>query len=130
MIVPVETELTATYWAAAQRGQVLLQSCGNCVRVWHPPAPLCPGCRSTSWSWFAASGRGVVRSATRVVHSAHGQVDAAVPYVLVLVELAEGPPFLCGLLDATDGWPADGQAVTIGLGTAAGGQQLPMARLH
>ena len=126
MIVPVVTELTAHYWAAAQRGEVLLQRCGACGCVWHPPAPVCPGCLGTAWEWFGAAGTGVVRSATEVTHPVHRQVDAAVPYVLVLVELSEGPLFLCGWSDSR--LPGDGQAVTIGLGTAAGGRPLPMAR--
>jgi uncharacterized OB-fold protein len=136
VIVPVETPLTEPYWTAARRGTVLLQHCGACELVWHPPAPVCPGCRGTSWQWRPASGRGVVHSATRVVHPAHRQVDDVVPYVLVLVELAEGPLFLCGLLGdggvggtgGIDVAELDRRPVTIELGTAAGGERLPMAR--
>lgn len=127
MIVPVETALTAPYWAAARQGQVLLQRCGACRHVWHPPAPVCPGCRTAQWEWFAAVGTGRVLTYTRVTHPAHAQVSSALPYVLVLVELSEGPVFLCGWDEVRD-VPA-GAAVTIGLGTAVGGMRLPMARL-
>lgn len=126
MIVPVETELTAPYWAAAARGRVLLQRCGSCGQVWHPPAPVCPGCRGTAWEWFEAAGQGAVRSFTEVVHPVHRQVETVVPYLVVLVELAEGPLFLCGW--AGERLPADAQEVTISLGTAAGGKPLPTAR--
>jgi uncharacterized OB-fold protein len=127
VILPVETELTAPYWAAARKGTVLLQRCHACGRVWHPPAPVCPGCRGSGWEWFAAAGTGRVLSYTRVTHAVHAQVSAALPYVLMLVELSEGPAFLCGL-DA-DAYVPAGCAVTIALGSAAGGGRLPMARL-
>jgi uncharacterized OB-fold protein len=129
MIVPVETELTAPYWAAAREGQVLLQRCAMCAQVWHPPAPVCPGCRGRDWAWFAAAGSGRLLSYTQVTHSVHAQVSAALPYVVALVELNEGPVYLCGFECGAPAEPAVGAAVTIGLGTAAGGEQLPMARL-
>lgn len=133
MIVPVETDLTAAYWAAARRGEVLLQRCTTCGHVWHPPGPNCPACRGVAWEWFASAGTGVVRAVTEVVHAAHAQVKQALPYALVLVELAEGPLFLCGLDAPADEagrrvLPGNAQVVTIVLGTAAGGLRLPMAR--
>ena len=141
MIVPAETELTAPYWAAARRGEVLLQRCAACAHVWHPPGPVCPACSGSNWAWFTSAGTGVVRAVTEVVHAAHGQVQRSLPYVLVLVELAEGPLFLCGLEargpdgadDADDADDAgellgNAHAVTIVLGYAAGGLRLPMAR--
>ena len=129
MIVPAETELTAPYWEAARSGRVLLQHCDDCSHVWHPPAPLCLRCRSGAWSWQASSGLGTVHSITRVVHPVHAQVADVVPYLLALVRLAEGPLFLCGVDDpAYEAVLVDGAAVTIGLGTAAGGARLPMAR--
>ena len=129
MILPVQTELTAPYWEAARSGHVLLQVCADCRLVWHPPAPSCLRCRSTAWSWQAASGLGTVHSITRVAHPVHAQVADAVPYLLALVRLAEGPLFLCGVDDPSfEAVLVDGAAVRIELGTAAGGAQLPMAR--
>jgi uncharacterized OB-fold protein len=130
VIVAVQTELTAPYWAAAREGVVLLQRCGDCGQLWHPPAPVCLHCRSRSWTWLPAAGTGQLRSVTEVVHPVHPQVAAEVPYLLALVQLSEGPLFLCGL--AAPGEQAalvDGAAVTIERGTAVGGQSLPMARL-
>lgn len=129
MIVPVETPLTKPYWDAARRGEVLLQHCAGCGQTWHPPAPVCPGCRSTSWSWSAAAGTGTLYSWTRVVHPVHAQVAQTVPYLVALVRLTEGPLFVCGLTATRDDahFAAD-SPVRIGLGTSAGGQRLPMAR--
>ena len=130
MIVPVETALAAPYWAAARRGEVLLQRCDDCARSWHPPAPVCLHCRSLAWSWVTAAGTGQLRSVTEVMHPVHAQVAGVVPYLVALVALVEGPLFLCGLgADVERGALVDGAAVTIGPGTSAGGLVLPMARL-
>ena len=129
MIVPIESPLTAPYWAAARQGQVLLQRCADCGDVWHPPAPVCPACRHSRWEWFAAEGGGRLLAYTEVAHSVHAQVTPALPYVLVLIELSEGPLYLCGLDPGASSDLRAGAAVTIGLGLAAGGLALPMARL-
>jgi uncharacterized OB-fold protein len=128
VIVPAETELTAPYWAAARRGEVLLQKCERCARVWHPPAPLCPGCRGSSWSWLPAAGTATLVSWTRVVHPVHAQVADSTPYAVGLVQLAEGPLFVCGLDTPDDDGLVDGALITIGLGIAAGGARLPLGR--
>ena len=129
MIVPVESTLTAPYWAAAREGTILLQRCADCAEVWHPPAPVCPGCRRSRWEWFAAGGGARLIAHTEVTHSVHAQVALALPYVLVLVELSEGPLYLCGVDGGASAGLRAGAALTIGLGVAAGGLALPMARL-
>ena len=128
MIIPVESPLTAPYWAAAREGTILLQRCADCAEVWHPPAPVCPGCRRSRWVWFAAGGGARLVACAEVAHSVHAQVTPALPYVLVLVELSEGPLYLCGLDDGASTALRPGAALTIGLGVAAGGLALPMAR--
>jgi uncharacterized OB-fold protein len=130
VIVPLETDLTRPYWAAAGRGQVLLQRCDRCAIVWHPPTPVCPRCRGTDWRWEPASGAAELVSWTRIAHAAHTQVSDVLPYLVALVRLAEGPLFLCGLVDPGDSGTAlvDAAPLTIELGPAAGGMRLPMAR--
>jgi uncharacterized protein len=135
MIVPEETELTAPYWAGAARGQVMLQRCLECGVVWHPPAPTCPngaadvGGPVHPIEWFAASGLGQLYSYTRVEHAAHPGVAAAVPYLVALVELEEGPRLICNLLDASPEGLVAGLRVSLSIGPAAGGRMLPVARL-
>jgi uncharacterized protein len=129
MIVPEQTELTAAYWAGAARGEVMLQRCRECAAVWHPPAPTCPNGPSHPIEWFAASGRGRLHSYTRVEHAAHPAVAAAVPYLVALVELDEGPRLICNLLDASPEGLVAGLRVRLSIGAAAGGALLPVAHL-
>jgi uncharacterized protein len=128
-IVPAETALTAEYWAAAWRGVILLQRCGDCGAVLHPPAPVCPGGAGHALSWFEASGFGRLVSFTKVVHAAHPAVQDRLPYLVALVELDEGPRIICNLAPDGAGEPGLGARVVFRLGPAAGGLELPIAYL-
>jgi uncharacterized OB-fold protein len=130
-IVPESTPMTAPFWAAARRGELLLQVCRECEcgHAWHPPAPVCPRCRSEAYDWVASAGRGRLYSWTRVEHAVHPAVADRLGYRVALVDLAEGPRVVCTLVDVAD--EADlgpSTVVTIGLGPAAGGLELPVAR--
>jgi uncharacterized protein len=128
-IVPAETALTAEYWAAARRGVILLQRCGDCGVVLHPPAPVCPGGVGHELEWFEASGRGRLVSFTTVTHAAHPAVQERLPYVIALVELDEGPRVICNLALGQAGEPGAGARVVFRLGLAAGGLELPVGYL-
>ena len=68
-------------------------------------------------------------SYTSVEHAVHPAVARALPYVVALVDLEEGPRFVCNLIVAD---PADlhaGLPVTLAAGPAAGGLELPVARV-
>jgi hypothetical protein len=127
MIIPEETPLTASYWAAAREGKVLLQRCRDCGQVWHPPMPFCPGCQSTGYEWFEASGRGSIYSLTTIHHGVHPAVNESLPYVVCLIELEEGPKVIANLCG--EGVPSGrvGTPVTMGLGPSAGGPSLVQA---
>ncbi len=127
-IVPAETVLTAGYWAAARRGVILLQRCRACDAVLHPPAPVCPGGSDHELDWFEASGLGRLASFTSVEHAAHPAVSSRLPYLVALVALEEGPRFICNLVPGT-AEPRRGARVAVRLGSAAGGLDLPVARL-
>jgi uncharacterized protein len=128
-IVPEETELTAPFWAGAARGEVMLQRCLDCAIVWHPPAPTCPANPAHRIEWFAATGAGRLHSYTQVEHAAHPAVTASLPYLVALIELAEGPLFICNLVDADDAALVLDAPVRLSPGPAVGGLELPVARL-
>jgi uncharacterized OB-fold protein len=128
-IVPERTEFTDYYWAQAARGFIALQRCLDCGRTWHPHAPTCPGAPAHRTEWFTASGRGRLYSYTRVEHAAHRAVADQLPYVIALIDLEEGPRFICNLLDADASALGPDLAVTVRIGPAVGGARLPVARL-
>ena len=95
-ILPAADALTAPYWAAARERQLVIQRC-ECGRLAHPPVASCPRCHGSHFTWSQMSGRGSVYAFTVVHHSVHPVTAGAIPYVLVLVELDEGPRILANL---------------------------------
>ncbi len=96
-IIPGATELTRPYWDAAREGRLVVQECQGCGRVQHPPLPACPECHSTDLGWRQASGEGTVYTCTVVRHPTHFAFADKIPYVIALVELAEGPRLVTGI---------------------------------
>ena len=79
----------APFFAAAARGELRIQACGDCGRLRHPPRPMCPWCRSMASEWRLISGHGTVWSFV-VAHPPLLPAYAEVaPYNVVVVELVE-----------------------------------------
>jgi uncharacterized OB-fold protein len=96
-IIPAATELTRPYWENARDGRLVLQRCNNCRQIWHPPLPACPHCHSTNLGWHQVSGTGTVYTYTVVRHATHAALAGHIPYVIAIVELAEGPRIVTGI---------------------------------
>jgi uncharacterized OB-fold protein len=92
-------------------GELAVQQCESCATLQHPPEEICHVCGGMSFSTTTLPPEGTVHSFTVVHHSVHTALDAAVPYVVVLVSLDAAPDLrvVGNLLDA----PADD--VTIGM---------------
>jgi uncharacterized OB-fold protein len=95
-ILPAPNELTAPYWEAARQHRLVVQRC-CCGRLSHPPLASCPACHSSRFTWKQMSGDGAVYAFTWVSHSVHPVSAGETPYILVLVELSEGPRILTNL---------------------------------
>lgn len=104
---PRVDEVTAPYWEAAADGRLVLPRCRACGRTHHHPRGLCPHCWSTDLEWVAAAGTGEVVTFS-VVHQPPSPAFA-VPYVLAVIELAEGPRMMANVVDVTP------SAVTVGM---------------
>jgi uncharacterized OB-fold protein len=48
--MPSPSPLTAGFWDAARRHELVVQRC-ECGRYRHYPQLLCPDCNSASWAW-------------------------------------------------------------------------------
>ena len=86
--VPQPTELSAPYWAAARRGELLYLRCERCGTVFFPPLEACVSCQSGDLTWQRSEGRGTVYSYT-VLHDAPS-AGFPVPSVLAIIDVAEG----------------------------------------
>jgi uncharacterized OB-fold protein len=89
--VPVPDPDSAPFWAGCREKRLLIQHCDDCSRNQFPPSSVCAHCGSARLSWQQASGKGKVFSWIVVRHPVPKPVYATdVPYVVALVELAEG----------------------------------------
>lgn len=104
---PSVDEVTAPYWEAAADGRLVLPRCLACGRTHHHPRGLCPHCWSTDLEWVEAAGNGEVVTFS-VVHQPPSPAFT-VPYVLAVIELAEGPRMMANVVDVAP------EAVTIGM---------------
>lgn len=97
--MPAQASDTAPYWEAARRHELLLPRCRACDGRWSPPGAACPRCGALDFEWAPVCGRGEVVTYT-VVHRAPSPAFAArVPYLLAVVQLAEGPRLLTNVVD-------------------------------
>jgi hypothetical protein len=124
-VVPGMTELTAPYWDAARAGRLVVQECRSCYQAWHPPLPRCPHCHSAGLGWRAVSGDGTVYTYTVVRHPTHFAFADEIPYVLAIVELAEGPRLVTALTGVAPDEVHAGQPVHAVFREVAEGVTLP-----
>lgn len=121
--LPQPTEFSAAFWDHADREVLALPACDACGTLHYPPRRFCPDCGSEALTWTPLSGRATVVSHTTVHTSFHGQDWAGqLPYVVALVDLAEGPRMLTRLVGGEG--IATGDPVRVSF-VAVGDRKLP-----
>ncbi len=81
---------TAAYWQAAQEHRLTYQTCDDCKRVVFYPRAHCPHCGGRALSVHDSGGEGTVYSFTVIRQTPDPAFRGHVPYVVALVDLAEG----------------------------------------
>ncbi len=102
MPLPAITDDTRPFWDACRRRMLVVQRCKDCGAFRHPPSPVCWQCRSFVHEWTPVAGHGTVFTHA-VVHRAFlPGLEAAVPYVVVVVALDDAPDvrLVSNLIDA------------------------------
>lgn len=103
---------TRPFWEGTREGELRLQRCRACSKVIFYPRSVCPACMSDDLEWFAASGNGTVHSFV-VVHRAPPGFADDTPYVVALIDLAEGPRMMSRITGSEPASVEVGQAVTV-----------------
>jgi uncharacterized OB-fold protein len=106
--VPVIRGADEPFWRAAREGRLVYQWCPGCRRAVFPGRIACPECLSPALTWLTSTGRGTVYSYTVVRRTRHPYFAARVPYVVALVDMAEGFRLLATL-------EAQPEAVAVGM---------------
>jgi len=97
--LPMPSELSAPFWEACRRHELVIQRCQNCRALRFPPAILCPECLSAVVEWTRVSGGGKIFSFVVFHRVYHPGFAADVPYTVALIELEEGPRLVSNIVD-------------------------------
>jgi len=100
---------TAAYWEAAKAHRFIIQKCRDCGAHQHYPRGVCSHCLSSALDWVDASGDATVYSFSVNYRAPHPGFKDQTPFVLAIVELAEGPRMMTNIVDC------DPETVTIGM---------------
>ena len=109
---PTPTPESAAYWEACNEGRLVIQRCGACGHHQFYPRLLCTRCMSGDLGWHEASGQGRVKSFTIIRRPVTEAYADDVPYVVALIELAEGPTMMSNVVGC------DPESVAIGMEVA------------
>jgi hypothetical protein len=96
--VPQATPTTQPFWSGTKDHELRMQRCADCGKHVCYPRVRCPHCGGFRLDWEKLSGRATLYSYIVNHQSAPGFADD-VPYVVAVVELAEGPHMLANLVD-------------------------------
>lgn len=90
--LPVITDLTRPFWAAAKNGKLVLQKCQRCATFNFHPKPWCIECGSRELVWTDAKPFGTVYSHTVSYTVAMNSPawEAELPLVMCLIDLDDG----------------------------------------
>lgn len=110
--LPEATPETQEFWDGLKRQELRIQRCNDCGRGYFYPRPFCPrpGCHSRNVEWITALGKGTLATYV-IVHRGHPAFEA--PYVIAVVELAEGGRLMTNLVGLDDPTP---EALRVGAG--------------
>ena len=87
--LPELTPANRWFWTSGADGRLHVQGCDDCGTLVHPPVPICPSCRSRSWSPTEVSGRATVVGFTVNSQPWLPGFDLDPPYVIAAVALVE-----------------------------------------
>ena len=106
----------------------MLQRCQSCGHVLFYPRTHCDACQSDQLVWENASGAGTIASYTVVRRGVSADFEA--PYVIALIDLAEGPRMMSQIIDADPDALAVGFSVKADFAAWSEEITLPVFRLN
>jgi uncharacterized OB-fold protein len=108
---PAKDNISAPYWEAAARGELVIQRCRDCGHRQFYARALCTECGGEP-EWETASGRGTVHTFTVIRQNHAKPFRDELPYIVAMIELEEGPRMMgnvtgCAVEDVHVGLPVE-----------------------
>ena len=90
------------YWDYCRQRELRFQTCADCGKFRHPPAPACASCGSFTTKWTQVSGRGTVYSYTVARHPVYRALKQTPPYniAVIMMEGADDVRIVSNVIDA------------------------------
>ena len=126
-ILPSPTPLSEPYWQGCREGVLRLQHCDDCQLYQFYPRSLCSHCGGRRLSWRDVSGRGRIASYTIVRRGISPAYEA--PYVVALIDLAEGPRMMSWVVGSEPGDVVIGAPVSAEFRAWSDDVSMPVFRL-
>jgi uncharacterized protein len=122
-------QIADPFFAACERGELVVPRCSSCERLFFYPTVLCPHCHSFEWEYEQVSGEASVYSFTEVHRPLGSELPA--PYVVAVVSLAEDERvrLMTNIVDVEPGDVALGDAVKVKFGKSWDGRDVPLFEL-
>lgn len=89
--VPSSEGLSAEFWAATLQQKLMIQRCKGCQRWQWGPEIICRSCGGEELGYEEVEPVGEIYSWQRCWYPVHPALKETVPYLVVMVELAQAP---------------------------------------
>ena len=112
---PISDPVTARFWEACNEGILLYQECSECGQVQSFPRAVCVECGAgaSALAWRESGRAGTLSTYSLVYRGPSKAFKDDQPYLLALVELAEGFRLMVNLLDCEEADLSVGMAISI-----------------
>ena len=125
-IEPPVSPLAEAFWDATRERRLLVQWCDACGAGIYWPRAACPRCLSDQLTWKEATGEGTVYAANVMHQPGNPMMADRVPYVLALVDLAEGVRMATNVVGCDPDDVRVGMAVRVDWEELSDGRNLPV----
>ncbi|MDX2274597.1 MAG: Zn-ribbon domain-containing OB-fold protein [Hyphomonadaceae bacterium] len=124
---PVVTIDSKMFWDGCDREELIIQQCGQCQTMHHPPRPMCPKCHAIDMRGVKMSGKGTVYSWTMPIHPAPYGFN--VPPIVALIDLEGGARILSNVVGIDPMKMKVGLKVMVEFEPTSGGHKVPVFRV-
>ncbi len=120
---------TKEFWQACKRHELVMQKCQACGQLRFPPESICPHCLSDRCQWQRLSGKGKVYTFSIIRQAPRPEWKHAVPYVVGVIELDEGPRMISNVVGCPPEEVQIGMSVEVTFQDATEEVSLPQFRV-
>jgi uncharacterized OB-fold protein len=113
------------FWLACADGKFLVHRCGHCGKSYWP-ASRCTHHGDAAMSWVEASGKAALHTYTILHHAYIPAMKDKVPFVVGVVQLAEGPFYHTNILECDHDKLEIGMPLSVKMESHESGLTLPM----